>query len=65
MSDQAWPRDRSTDPARPTATGAAAGFILFAVIMLLMAGAGWALFSGRTWGRIVGISPSPPPTTRP
>jgi hypothetical protein len=32
---------------------------------LLVAGAGWAVFWGRTWGRIVGISPAPPPTTRP
>jgi len=32
---------------------------------LLVAGAGWTVFSGRTWGRIVGISPPPPPTTRP
>jgi hypothetical protein len=100
MSDQAWPRDRSTDPEQPTASGVAAGFILFAVIMMIMigvfqalaglvailnnalyvatdtypfglntptwgwidlivgllvAGAGWAVFSGRTWGRIVGI----------
>jgi hypothetical protein len=100
MSDQAWPRDRSTDPERPTASGVAAGFIVFAVIMMVMTGvfqalsglvaifdnalyvapnsypfevttatwgwinlivgvlvaaAGWAVFSGRTWGRIVGI----------
>ena len=100
MSDQAWPRDRSTDPAKPTASRVAAGFIVFAVIMMIMtgvfqalaglvaifdnalyvvtdaypfrlntptwgwidlivgllvAGAGWAVFSGRTWGRVVGI----------
>jgi hypothetical protein len=100
MSDQVSPQDWSTRPAQPTASGVAAGFILFAVIMMIMigvfqalaglvailnnalyvatdtypfglntptwgwidlivgllvAGAGWAVFSGRTWGRIVGI----------
>jgi hypothetical protein len=100
MSDQAWPRDGSTDPEQPTASGVATGFIVFAVIMMVMTGvfqalsglvaifdnalyvvtdaypfrlntatwgwidlivgvlvaaAGWAVFSGRTWGRIVGI----------
>jgi hypothetical protein len=100
MSDQSLPRNRSTGPEQPTASGVAAGFIIFAVIMMIMigvfqalaglvailnnalytvtdsyplrlntttwgwidlivgllvAGAGWAVFSGRTWGRVVGI----------
>jgi hypothetical protein len=95
MSDQPWPRNRSTDPEQPTTSGESAGFIIFAVIMMIMigvfqalaglvailnntlyavtdsyplrlntttwgwidlivgllvAGAGWAVFSGRTWG---------------
>jgi hypothetical protein len=98
MSDQTWPR--STGSGRSTASGAAAGFIVFAVIMMIMTGvfqalaglvaifdnalyvvndaypfqlstptwgwidlivgvlvaaAGWAVFSGRMWGRVVGI----------
>jgi hypothetical protein len=101
MSDQISPQDWSTRPGQPTAGGVAAGFILFAVIMMIMAGlfqalaglvgvlnnalyavtdaypfrlttntwgwinliggvlvalAGWAVFSGRTWGRAVGIT---------
>jgi hypothetical protein len=98
MSDQMWPR--STGPGRSTGSGVAAGFIVFAVIMMIMTGvfqalaglvaifdnalyvvndsypfrlstatwgwidlivgvlvaaAGWAVFSGRMWGRVVGI----------
>ena len=98
MSDQMWPR--STEPGQSTASGVAAGFIVFAVIMMIMTGvfqalaglvaifdnalyvaadsypfrlstptwgwidlivgvlvasAGWAVFSGRMWGRVVGI----------
>ena len=101
MSEQVPPQDWSTRPEQPTAGGVAAGFILFAVIMMIMAGlfqalaglvgvlnnalyavtdayplrlttntwgwinliggvlvalAGWAVFSGRTWGRVVGIT---------
>lgn len=100
MSDQVWPGDRSTDREQPTASGVATGFIVFAVIMMIMTGvfqalsglvaifdnalyvapdsypfevttatwgwidlivgvlvaaAGWAVFSGRLWGRVVGI----------
>ena len=100
MSEQVPPQDWSTRPEQPTASGVAAGFILFAVIMMIMSGvfqalaglvgilnnalyavtdsyplrlttttwgwinliggvlvalAGWAVFSGRTWGRVVGI----------
>jgi hypothetical protein len=38
LSDPTWPRDRSTDPAQPTASRVAAGFIVFAVIMMIMTG---------------------------
>jgi hypothetical protein len=38
MSDQMSPRDRSTGPGQPTASGVAAGFILFAVILMIMIG---------------------------
>jgi hypothetical protein len=111
MAEQASPRDWSTGPEQPTASGVAAGFIIFAVIMMIMIGvfqalaglvailnnalysatdsyplrlntptwgwidlilgvlvalAGWAVFSGRTWGRVVGIvlaAPAPLPTS--
>jgi hypothetical protein len=43
MSDPTWPRDRSTDPAQPTASRVAAGFIVFAVIMMIMTGVFQAL----------------------
>jgi hypothetical protein len=43
MSDQMSPRDRSTDPGQPTASGVAAGFILFAVILMIMIGVFQAL----------------------
>ena len=101
MSEQVSPPERSRGQEQPTASGVAAGFILFAVIMMIMIGvfqalaglvailndalyavtdnyplrlttttwgwidlilgvlvalAGWAVFSGRTWGRVVGIT---------
>jgi hypothetical protein len=43
MSDQMSPRDRSTGPGQPTASGVAAGFILFAVILMIMIGVFQAL----------------------
>jgi hypothetical protein len=43
MSDQPWPRNRSTDPEQPTTSGEAAGFIIFAVIMMIMIGVFQAL----------------------
>jgi hypothetical protein len=42
MSDQTWPRDRSTNPEQP-ASGLATGFIVFAVIMMIMTGVFQAL----------------------
>ena len=43
MSEQRSPQDWSTRPAQPTASGVAAGFILFAVIMMIMIGVFQAL----------------------
>jgi hypothetical protein len=51
MSEQVSPQERSTNPAHPTANGVAAGFILFAVVMMIMIGLFQALagveFSAR------------------
>jgi len=43
MSEQVSPQEWSRGPEQPTASGVAAGFILFAVIMMIMIGVFQAL----------------------
>ena len=43
MSEQISPQDWSTGREQPTASGVAAGFVLFAVIMMIMIGVFQAL----------------------